>query len=148
MVSPRLAKTAAEASLAPRRPRPPRPSGPSFDPKEPEADAKRGFEMEATLDATLRESRVTFGAEEKASAFGEYLKAIGLPAKQVLGDLGPAEVEDVISFFYAGMPDRFEDAHTEPRPAEHETTPLPEEHWCAASWEAEGLPHGLPHRAA
>ena len=41
------------------------------------------------MEVTLREIRVTFGAEEKASAFGEYLKAIGLPAKQVLGDLGP-----------------------------------------------------------
>jgi len=68
--------------------------------KELEAKMKRGCGMEAVAGATP-------GAEEKARAFGEYLEEMGLPAEQVLGDLGPAEVEDVLSFFYAGMPDRF-----------------------------------------
>lgn len=126
----------------------PQPSGPSFDPKEPEADAKRGFGMKAALGATW----VTLGAQEKASAFGQYLEDIGLTAKQVLGDLGSEEVEDVISFFYAGMPGSHKDDHAEPHPVGHETTPLPKEHWYAAAWEADeatdGLPHGIPHRAA
>lgn len=120
----------ASASGAPRRPKatPGVVAAASFPvlrllrSKEPEADAKRGFGMEAALGLTL-------GAEEKARAFGEYLKDIGLPAEQVLGDLGPAaEVEDVISFFYAGMPDRFKGGHDGTRPDKHETTPLPEEH--------------------
>ena len=69
----------------------------------------------------------TLGAAEKARrVFGEYLEEIGLPADRVLDDPGPAEIEDVISFFYAGMPDRYKD--------EHEAAPLPEEHWCQRSW--------------
>jgi len=66
--------------------------------------------MEAVTGATL-------GAPEKARVFGEYLEEIGHPGGRVLGDLGPAEIEDVISFFYAGMPDRYKE--------EHEAAPLP-----------------------
>ena len=51
----------------------------------------------------------------------------------------------MISFFYAGMPDRCKDGHAEPHPAEHETMPLPWEHWCAAAWEADGVPTGIPY---
>ncbi len=83
----------------------------------------------------------TPGAAEKARAFGEYLDEIGLPAKRLLGDPGPAEVEDVISFFYTGIPDRFKGGHGERRPDEHETTVLPEQEWCAAVWEVSEAPH-------
>ncbi len=79
------------------------------------------------------------GPEEKARAFGEYLEEIGLPVAQVLGNLGPAEVGDVISFFYAGMPDRFKPAVEAPASA-REPEPLPAEHWCAAVWEADEPP--------
>lgn len=107
-----------------------------------------GFGMKEALGATW----VTLGAEEKASAFGKYLEDIGLAAKQILGDLGPEEVEEVISFFYAGIPDRYKGGHSEHHPAEHETILLPKEHWCAAAWEAgwipTGIPTGIPHRAA
>lgn len=53
------------------------------------------------------------GPEENVRAFGEYLDGIGLPVERVLGGLVTpegcltAEVGDVVSFFYAGMPDRF-----------------------------------------
>jgi len=82
----------------------------------------------------------TPGVEEKARAFSEYLHEIGLPGERVLGDLGPVEVEDVVSFFYDGMPDRFKggDGRLAYR---REATPLPEEHWCTAAGEAAGLPH-------
>ena len=49
-------------------------------------------------------------AEGKGAAFAAYLDEIGLPSERVLGGLGPAEVGDVVSFFYAGMPDRFKDS--------------------------------------
>ena len=96
------------------------------------------------MEAALGGIGATLGAGEKAGAFGEFLLDIGLSAKQVLGDLGPEEIEDVISFFYAGMPDRYKYGHAEPHPAEQETMPLPQEHWCAAAWEADGVPTGIP----
>ncbi len=72
----------------------------------------------------------------KALAFAAYLEEIGLPLERVLGDLGPAEMEDVISFFYAGMPDRFKGAHRgRPGPDDLGGAPVPAELWCAAAWE-------------
>jgi hypothetical protein len=82
---------------------------------------------------------VGFGPEEKARAFAGYLEEIGLPVERVLGDLGPAEVGDVVSFFYAGMPDRFKDG-VEDGPSDHDGSVMPAEHWCAAVWEAEDRP--------
>jgi hypothetical protein len=96
------------------------------------------------METALGGNGATLGAGEKGGAFGEFLLDIGLPAKQVLGDLGPEEIKDVLSFFYAGMPDRYKDGRAEPHPAEHETMPLPREHWCAAAWEADGVPTGIP----
>jgi hypothetical protein len=80
----------------------------------------------------------------KAAAFAAYLQEIGLPLERVLGDLGPAEVEDVISFFYAGMPDRFKGAHRgRPGPDDLGGAPVPTELWCAAVWEADEAPNQL-----
>jgi len=77
-------------------------------------------------------------AAEKAAAFGDYLEEMGLPVGKILGNLGPAEVGDVISFFYAGMPDRFKGASTDrPGPGGHPEPPVPAELWCAALWEAD-----------
>ena len=88
---------------------------------------------------------VGLGPEEKARAFAEYLEEIGLPVERVLGDLVTpkgcvtAEVGDVVSFFYAGMPDRFKDG-VEDRTSDHDGSVMPAEHWCAAVWEAEDRP--------
>ena len=91
--------------------------------------------MEAEIEAGLT-------AEEKGHAFAEYLQEIGLPVERVLGDLGPAEVGDVVSFFYAGMPDRSKEAgrRHQPSASDHDEPPMPAVHWCAAVWEAEDLP--------
>ena len=59
--------------------------------------------------ATIREasSSVPEDAPEKDAAFRSYLREIGLAPEAVLGDLSPAEVSDVLDFFYAGLPERF-----------------------------------------
>ena len=75
-------------------------------------------------------------AEEKGAAFAAYLEGIGLPVERVLGDLGPAEVGDVVSFFYAAMPERFKDG-VEDGLDDHDGAAMPAEHWCAAVWEAD-----------